>query len=248
LSYYNAVNERVKSDRASRVHADQVSLDRGIIRTVEAHAADRDAVSYRVNHVAGARYAAANCHSGAFIDLDSGSRRADRCRSCGIGADIIALHQRRVTAVQDQSESTIGRDYVACAGRGATDDAAGCERAAVPHLNGRAVTHHRFAISIHANEIARHNIVVAAQKDQCLVCVSDAREAESLDSGTGTIAGESAYCGRTQLYHAIASGIANDLDQNDSVIADGKRVRACARLRVAIDDHRLTESETEAPG
>jgi hypothetical protein len=228
LAYYDAVDERVESHATRGISADQVSLHRGVIRTVETHAADRNAIACRVNHVAGAGCAAAKCHSGAFIDLDSCSQRADRCRSCGIGAEIIALHQRRVTAVQDQSESTIGRDHVACAGRRATDNGAGCERAAVPHLNGRTVTHHGSSVSIHANEIACHNIVVATHEDQCRVCVSDARQAESPNRGTGTIAGESAYSRRTKLYYAIASGIANDLDQNDSVIADGKRVRACA--------------------
>src|SRR5262249_59651874 len=100
------------------------------------------------------------------------------------------------------------------------------------------------AICIHADEIACHNIVVAAHEEEWIARV--AREAESHDSGTGTIARQPALRGRTKLDHPIASGVADDLDADIRVIADRECVRACAGLGVAIDDHRLTESETEA--
>lgn len=77
------------------------------------------------------------------------------------------------------------------------------------------------------------------------------REAESLDSGTGTILArrESASRGRTKLYHAVAkTGIADDLDQDDGVIADRERVRACARLRIAVNDHRLVDVRQRGSG
>src|SRR6202043_4244582 len=77
------------------------------------------------------------------------------------------------------------------------------------------------------------------------MCVIEIREAESPDRGTGTIARKSARRGRTKLNHAIARGITDDLDLNAGVIADGERVRACPRLRIAIDDHRLIKSRTE---
>jgi hypothetical protein len=156
------------------------------------------------------------------------------------------LHQRVVAIDKDQGEPTVAYDYVALRGRGAADNGAGCVGAAGPHLHGRAATHHGRTIGIHTEEIACYKIIVAAHEDQRLTCVIGTREAESPDRRTGTIARQSASCGRTKLYHAIVSGIAEDLDQDDGVISGRERVRASARLGVAIDDHRLTESETEA--
>jgi hypothetical protein len=113
LTHHDAVEERVESDRASRVHTDQVALDRGGIRTVVAYAANRDAVACRIDDVAGSGCAATNGDSGPFLDIDAGGGCPDCCRSGGIGAEIIALHQCRVAVVQDQSVSTVGRSYVA---------------------------------------------------------------------------------------------------------------------------------------
>src|SRR5262249_13496142 len=95
-------------------------------------------------------------------------------------------------------------------------------------------------------EIACYKIIVAAHEDQRLMCVIGTRKTEAPDRRTGTIARQSTRCGGTKLYHAIASEIAEDFDQDDGVIAGRERVRAGARLGVPIDDHRLTESETEA--
>jgi hypothetical protein len=91
LAHLDAVEERVESDRASRVRPDQISLDRGGIRTVEAYAADRNAVACRVDNIAGAGRTATNRVSGAFLQIDAGSAGADRCRPRGIGPEIIAL-------------------------------------------------------------------------------------------------------------------------------------------------------------
>jgi hypothetical protein len=88
----DSVEERIKGNCASRVHADQVSLDRSINCTVKTYAADRDAVACRVDDVAGAGCAATNCDSGPFLDIDSSSQRADGCCPRGIGAEIVALH------------------------------------------------------------------------------------------------------------------------------------------------------------
>jgi hypothetical protein len=157
------------------------------------------------------------------------------------------LYEGRVAVVLDPAESTVRRDHVSGAGRGAADNVACCVLAAsVAHLDGGTVTNYRCAIGIHSNEIALHNVVVAAHKDQCRICVNGIRETESLDSGTGTVAKQSALRGRTKLDHSIASGITDDLDLDLCVIANRERIRTCARLRVTIDDHRLTESETEA--
>jgi hypothetical protein len=211
------------------------------------YAADRDAAACRVDDVARTGCASTNDESGPYLRFDPSGSRANRCRSRGISAEIVALYQGRVAVVLDPAESTVRRDHISGTGRGAADNVACCVLAAsVAHLDGGTVTNYRCAIGIHADEIACHKIIVAAHEDQCLVYVSDAREAESLDSGTGTIARQSAFRGRTKLDHPIASGVADDLDADVRVIADRECVRACARLGVAIDDHRLAESETEA--
>jgi len=155
------------------------------------------------------------------------------------------LHEGRVAVVLDPAESTVRCDHISGARRGAADNVACCVLAAsVAHLDRRTVAHDRCAICIHADEIACHKIVIAAHEEEWVARVT--REAESLDSGTGTIAKQSALRGRTKLDHSIASGITDDLDLDLCVIANRERIRTCARLRVTIDDHRLTESETEA--
>jgi hypothetical protein len=155
------------------------------------------------------------------------------------------LYEGRVAVVLDPAESTVRCDHISGAGRGAADNVACCVLAAsVAHLDRRTVAHDRCAICIHADEITSHNIVIAAHEEEWVARV--AREAESLDSGTGTIASQPALRGRTESNHRIVSRITDDLHQNDGVIADRECVRACAGLGVAIDDHRLTESETEA--
>ena len=245
MAHADSVEKCIERDRTRGISADQVSLDRGVNRTVEAYAADREAIACRVDDIASAGCAATNCDSSSFLDIDSNSRRADRCRPRGIGAEITALHHCAVAIVQDQGVPAVASDHVAHRRQGAADGGAACKIAPVAHLDRSTVTNHRCAVGIRAKEIACHNVVVAADEDQCLVCVSDAREAESLDSGTGTIAAESAYRGRTKLDHSIASGITDDLDLDLRVVADSERVRACARLGVAIDDHRLIECHAE---
>jgi hypothetical protein len=153
------------------------------------------------------------------------------------------LHHRVVAVVQDEGESTVTSDHVAGAGRRATDNASACASVSV-HLDGGTITNHRHSIGIHAKKIPGHNIVVAAHEDEWVVRI--ASEAEPLDSGTGTVARQSASRARAKSYHLITGSVADNLDPNNSVITDRKRVRACARLRVTIDNHRLTESETEA--
>ena len=68
------IYQRIKGHCARGVHADQVSLNRGVNRAVEAYAADRDAVACRIDDVAGARCAATYCDSGPFLDIDSSSQ------------------------------------------------------------------------------------------------------------------------------------------------------------------------------
>jgi hypothetical protein len=92
LADLDAVDERVESDRASRVHADQVALDRGVNLGVELYAPNRDAVTCRVDDIAGTGCRATNCDSGPYLGIDSSSQRTDRCRSSGIGPEIITLH------------------------------------------------------------------------------------------------------------------------------------------------------------
>src|SRR4029077_17086522 len=97
---------------------------------------------------------------------------------------------------------------------------------------------------VHADEITCHNIVVTAHEHQWVVRI--AGETETLDGGTGTIPRQSTSRARTESNHLIVTRITDDLDQNDGVIANRERVRTCTRLRIAIDDHRLAESETKA--
>jgi hypothetical protein len=52
--------KRVQSDGASGIHANQVSLNRGISRGVELNAADNDSGGCRVDYVAGAGCGATN--------------------------------------------------------------------------------------------------------------------------------------------------------------------------------------------
>ena len=117
----------VKRDCACGISADQVSLDRGVNRSIVLYAADRDAVACRVDDVAGAGCAATNCDSGPNLDIDAPRLRADRCRSRSIGADIVALHQRVVAGVVDQYSTVVAGDHIACARRCAADRGAGRE-------------------------------------------------------------------------------------------------------------------------
>jgi hypothetical protein len=71
LADLDAVEERVESHRTRGVSADQVSLDRGVSRSVELYAADRDAVACRVDDVAGAGRTATNCNSGTYFHIDA---------------------------------------------------------------------------------------------------------------------------------------------------------------------------------
>jgi hypothetical protein len=92
LAYLDAIKKRVESHITGGISADEVPLDRGVSRSVELYTADRDSVACRVDDVAGAGRAATNCDSGPYLHIDSSSARADRCRSRGIRAEIIALH------------------------------------------------------------------------------------------------------------------------------------------------------------
>jgi hypothetical protein len=112
------------------------------------------------------------------------------------------------------------------------------------HIDGVTVTKDRCAIGIHAKKISGHKIIVATEENQWAVVT--APEAEALDSGPGTIARQSASCGRTKLNYSIASGVTDDLDLDLRVVSNRERVGAGAGLCVAIDDHRLIESETKA--
>ena len=115
-----------------------------------------------------------------------------------------------------------------------------------PHLHGRAVTHHGYTISIHTKEIAGHKIIVAANEEKCVRSIASvAREAESLYRGTGTIASRSASRGRTSRITASLVGSPMILIRMWALSPIVDRVCACARLRVAIDDHRLSEPRTE---
>jgi hypothetical protein len=49
----------------------------------------------------------------------------------------------------------------------------------------------------------------------------------------------------TKVHHRIAAWVTDDLDTDIRVIANRERVRACARLGITIDDHRLIEAVTE---
>jgi len=58
------------------------------------------------------------------------------------------------------------------------------------HIDGVTVTNDRYAIGIHAKEVPGYNIIVTAHEHQWVVRI--AREAKSLNGGTGTIARQSA--------------------------------------------------------
>lgn len=242
MTYLDAVKQRVESDRASRISANQVSLDRGVNLSVGLYASDRDAAACRVDNVARTGCGATNRDCGSYLRIDCSSRRTHRCRSRSIRPEIIALHQRVVAVVQYQGESTVACNHVARRRRCAADNAPACASVSVD-LNGGAVTNDRCAICIHAKKIPGHNIVVTAHEYELVVRV--ACKAESFDSGTGTIARQSASRARTKADHLIAGSVADNLDPNNSAITDRERVRACARLGVAVDHNRLTESETE---
>jgi hypothetical protein len=113
------------------------------------------------------------------------------------------------------------------------------------HLDGVTVTHNGCAIDIHTDKIPGHDIIVAPDEDQYLMCVKAAYEAEPPDRGTGTIASESASCGRTKPDHLIACGVTDHFDLDLCVIAGREHVRTCAWLRVAVDNHRLTEPKAK---
>ena len=49
----------------------------------------------------------------------------------------------------------------------------------------------------------------------------------------------------TKIDHWIAVGVTDDLDLDVRVISNRERVGAGAGLRVAVDDHRLIEADTE---
>jgi hypothetical protein len=127
LAYLNAVNKRIQSDRASRVHADQVSLDRGVNLSIKLYTPDRDTVPGRVDYIASARCAATDCNSGAYLGIDPNSGRADRCGSRGIRAEIIALYERRVAVVLDPAGSAVTGYHVSGARRCAADRGTGRE-------------------------------------------------------------------------------------------------------------------------
>jgi hypothetical protein len=94
------------------------------------------------------------------------------------------LHQRVVAVVLDPAESTVAGDHVSGARRCAADHCAGRKQDRAVNNNGGTVTNYCCAIRIHAKKISGHKIVVAGHGDQCLVCINDAGEAESLDRGT----------------------------------------------------------------
>ena len=235
-------SQRVESDRASRVHADQVAFDRGINRSVKLDAADGDASVCRVDNVTRAGCGATNCDSVPNFHVNSSCGRADRRCSGGIGADIIPLHKGAVAVVLNAAEATVGRDDVARAGQRTTDNGSACASVSVHHEGG-TITHDCCTIGIYADKIACYDIVVATDGDEDVARIS--REAESLDRGTGTIAGQSASQTRAKADHLITSRVTNDLDLDLCVIANCERVRVCPRLRVAINDHWLAEPKTK---
>jgi hypothetical protein len=155
------------------------------------------------------------------------------------------LHHRVVPVVLNSAESTVACDHVSGARQCATDRRAGREQDTAVHQNRRPVTNHGCAIGIHTKKVSGHKIIVAGYGDQCLVCIGDARKAESLDRGA-----IARMTGSTPIYiaevdHRVAAGVADDFDTDVCVISDRERVWACARLRIAVDDHRLIESITE---
>src|SRR5437588_360323 len=105
--------KRVESDRTGRVCADQVPLHCGVAGLRP----DLDADVRGVDDIARARRASPDGDSAAQFNDDAVAGRADWCSSGGIGADVVALHERVAAIVQDQDYAgLVGRDHVACRG------------------------------------------------------------------------------------------------------------------------------------